>query len=418
MQKDLYTVYTQYRQVIVLSVALSIGLFILMALGVFVVVRSNEQLSLTLASALVPTPGGVLGGSLVGREEQIIGIVDAASPAVVSIVITKEVLVSDRYGTSDTSPDFFNFFFSDESELSRDGDTLRTQKERIGAGSGFLVSSDGLVVTNRHVVDEPGAQYEVVTSDGTRYEAAVLARDTALDIALLKIEGGSFSYLTFGNSDEIKVGQTVIAIGNALGEFRNTTSVGVVSGLSRNVVAGDTSGRPEYLDSVIQTDAAINLGNSGGPLLDLSGAVVGVNVAVAEGSENIGFALPGTLVESVVVSVQEHGTIIRPYLGIRYIQITSLLQEEEGLPVGYGVLVAAGALQHEDAVLANSPAERAGLREGDIVLSIDGVRLTEQVSLASIIRKRAVGDSVQLVVLHDDRERVVEVILAEKPAGV
>jgi S1-C subfamily serine protease len=233
--------------------------------------------------------------SIFSQDSFVIDTVKKTNPAVVSIIISQEVpkyetyidpnMQSNPFG--DLFPGFPGFDFNIP-QYRQNG----TEKKEIGGGSGFFVSSDGLIVTNKHVVDQKNAEYTVFTNDGKKHTAKVVARDPVLDIALIKIEGSGFTSLSLGDSDALQVGQSVIAIGNALGEYRNTVSVGVVSGLSRSIVAGDNSGKSENLDHVIQTDAAINPGNSGGPLLNLRGEVIGVNVAVAQGSQSIGFALP------------------------------------------------------------------------------------------------------------------------------
>lgn len=340
-----------------------------------------------------------------GEEALVVNAVRKATPAVVSIVIEKDVGVLER-----NYHDLFEELFP--------GLDLRipdlnggTEKRKVGGGSGFLASEDGYIVTNRHVVDDDKASYTVFTNDGKKYEARIVARDPSIDIAILKIEGRNFPYLSFGDSNSIEVGQTVIAIGNALGEFRNTVSVGVISGLSRSVVASSLYGISEQLDEVIQTDAAINLGNSGGPLVSLGGQIVGVNVAVAQGSENIGFALPANSVKGAVESVRRMGKIVRPYLGVRYVSVTEDLKEEKGLSVDYGKLVIRGTGRGEAAVVSGSPAAKAGIEESDIILEIDGVKLTAEKSLASIIRNKAIGDKVRLLVLRDGKKREVEVML-------
>jgi S1-C subfamily serine protease len=223
--------------------------------------------------------------------------------------------------------------------------------------------------------------------------------------------GVSFPYLNFGDSDNLDVRQSVIAIGNALAEYRNTVSVGVVSGLSRSVTAGDGSGSSEFLDHVIQTDAAINPGNSGGPLLDLSGKVVGVNVAIVQGSQNIGFALPINSIKGVVDSVKKTGKIIRPYLGLRYVLITAEMKEKNNLTVDYGVLVKAGANTSELAVIPGSSADKAGIIENDIILEIDGVKLNTKNSLASIVREKNIGQIISLKILHKGAEKIIPVTL-------
>ncbi len=346
--------------------------------------------------------------SIFTQESFVIDAVKKTNPAVVSIVISKEVPKYEAYYDntnpfSDILPGF-NFAIP---QYKQNG----TEKKQIGGGSGFLVSADGLIVTNKHVVSDKTAEYTVFMNDGKKYTAQVVARDSVLDIALLRISGISFPYLSLGNSDKLEIGQSVIAIGNALAEYRNTVSVGVVSGLARSVVAGDGSGKSELLDKVIQTDAAINPGNSGGPLLNLHGQVIGVNVAIVSGSQNIGFALPINSVKSAIESVKQTGKIVRPYVGIRYVQITENLKTKNNLTVDYGILVQKGEGSGELAVVPGSPADKAGILENDIILAIDGVKLETDTSFASIIRSKKVGQSVILKVLSKGIEKNVTLIL-------
>ncbi|MBI4136150.1 MAG: trypsin-like peptidase domain-containing protein [Candidatus Vogelbacteria bacterium] len=342
---------------------------------------------------------------LFSEEALITAAVEKADPAVFSIVVTKDVPIIERYY------DFFGpFNFQIPKERERG-----TEKREIGGGSGFVISTDGLALTNRHVVTDTAADYTALTNDGAKHEVTVVAKDTILDIAVLRIKGGPFTALTLGDSDKIKVGQTAIAIGNALGEFENTVSVGVISGLYRSIVAADDFGAAGQLDEVIQTDAAINPGNSGGPLLDLRGRVIGVNVAVARGSENIGFALPINLIKSVVESVKKNNKIIRPYLGIRYSKITSELKEKNNLPFDYGALVARGETAADLAVIPGSPADKAGIVENDIILEIDGVKLANDKNLSSIIRRQAVGETITLKIFHRGETKIVTVRLETAP---
>jgi len=224
-----------------------------------------------------------------------------------------------------------------------------------------------------------------------------------------------FSFLEFANSDKLEVGQTAIAIGNSLGEFRNTVSKGVVSGLSRSITAGNGFGQAEKLDGVIQTDAAINRGNSGGPLLDLTGKVIGVNVAMAMGSENIGFSLPANMIKFVVNSVQENGKILRPFLGVRYILITPEFKKRNKLSVDYGALVLRGETMQDLAVTPGSAADIAGIQENDIILEVDGEKVDMDNLLVSLIQKKQVGDSVTLKILHKGEEKEVKVVLQAMP---
>ena len=344
------------------------------------------------------------------QEGLIVETVERVQPAVVSIVVSKNVPVVERF-FEDVNPFGNNFgpFNLRVPRLQQRGTELR----EVGGGTGFLVSVDGLVVTNRHVVADEEATYTAFRQDGTKHDVEVVARDPVHDLAILRIAGDDFPFVTFANSEALRTGQSVVAIGNALSEFENSVSVGVISGLSRSIVAGGSSGRAEQLEEVIQTDAAINPGNSGGPLLNLRGEVVGVNVAVALGSENIGFALPANLVKAVVDSVVETGRIVRPFIGVRYTDITPIVQEQNNLSVDYGVLLVRGETVGEPAVIPGSPANKAGLLEGDIILEVNGERLDVETTLAQIVGQRQVGDVLQFTVLSKGEEKTVDVTLEE-----
>ena len=349
--------------------------------------------------------------SILSQESLVVEAVKKANPAVVSIIISQNVPKYEQYIDPNLQNPFGNMFpgFSFNIPQYRQNGT---EKKDVGGGSGFFVSSDGLIVTNKHVVSQKDAEYTVLTNDGKKHSATIVARDPVLDIALIKITGSGFPYLTLGNSDSLQVGQSVIAIGNALGEFRNTVSVGIISGLARSLTAGDQmSGSSETLDHVIQTDAAINPGNSGGPLLDLSGQVIGVDVAMAQGSQSIGFALPINSVMGAIESVKATGKIVRPYLGVRYTTIDANLKEKNNLSVDYGVLVVPGQSSGELAVIPGGPADKAGIVENDIILEVDGVKIDETNSLTSIIRGKKVGDVVNLKILHKGTEKTVPVTL-------
>lgn len=352
----------------------------------------------------------------ISQQDLVISATEQASPAVVSIIITKDVPVLEQYYEEFGSP-FNDPFFSTPGfnfQIPKYRDSGETEKKEIGGGSGFIVSADGYIITNKHVVEDEEADYTVFTNDGNKYEAKVIDKDSLNDIAILKIEGGEFPYLEFSDSDALKAGQSVIAIGNPLLEFNNSVSVGVISGLSRNITAGSQiHGQTEYLEGVIQTDAAINPGNSGGPLLDLDGKVIGVNVAVANG-ENIGFSIPANIVKTLFDSVKENGRIIRPFLGVRYVQITEALKEKNGLSVDYGVLVMRGETMEDLAVIPGSPADKAGIQENDIILEVDGDKLEDGKSLAKVIGSKKVGDTIELKILHKGTEKTVTVTLEEQ----
>ncbi|MDE1941202.1 MAG: trypsin-like peptidase domain-containing protein [Patescibacteria group bacterium] len=276
-------------------------------------------------------------------------------------------------------------------------------------GSGFLVSPDGLIVTNKHVIDSPDISYKVVTYDGKQFPMTVVAKDPVLDIALVRIKAGSLPYLSFADSSKVRLGQTAIAIGNALGQFQNTVSVGVISGLSRSVTAFDLSGQPEQYDELIQTDAAINPGNSGGPLLDSNGDVVGVNVAEAQGSQNINFAIPSNTVSADVQSVLASGKITRAQLGVRYVTVTPALRQALGLAASYGALVSAG-VSGQPAVIPGSAAAKAGIRAGDIIQSINGISLKDR-SLSTALQGFKPGDKVSIGMVRNGKPFTVQAAL-------
>ena len=355
-------------------------------------------------------------GKKPAAELSMVDIVKKSKPAVVSIVISKDVPVYEQYYEKQSNP--FKDIFGQDVPFDFNVPQLRqkgTEKKDIGGGTGFFISSDGLIVTNRHVVADTAASYTVITNDGKKYPAEVIARDSVLDVAVVKIKGANYAYLEFGNSDKLEVGQTVLAIGNALGEFKNSVSVGIVSGLARSVVAGGNNGSLERLDQVIQTDAAINPGNSGGPLLDTYGRVVGMNAAVAGGGQSIGFALPANSIKNVVESVKKTGKIVRPFLGIRYVPITKELKDANKLSVDYGVLVVRGDKPEELAVVPASPADKAGVVENDIILEVDGKKLDENTQLALVVRNKKVGDKVKLKMLHKGETKEIEVKLEALP---
>lgn len=349
------------------------------------------------------------------NTESIPDIVERATPAVVSVVISADVPIIEQY-FEEYNPfgQFFGGGFGFQVPRQRE---VGTEKREIGGGTGFFVSPDGFIVTNRHVVATDGADYSIVTNDGATHEVEVVARDPQLDIAILKVtdSGDQFEYLNFGDSDSLRLGSQVIAIGNALAEFPNSVSVGVVSGLSRDIVAGDRTGFIESLEGVIQTDAAINQGNSGGPLLNTNGEVIGVNVAVAGNGENIGFALPSASVSNVYKSVQEHGEIVRPFVGIRYIQIDERVADANNLDIDYGILIIRGDTREELAVIPGSAADKAGLVENDIILKVNGKKLDGSQSFASMIRNFDIGDTITLTLLHDGEENEVQITLEEAP---
>ncbi|MBI5732021.1 MAG: trypsin-like peptidase domain-containing protein [Candidatus Magasanikbacteria bacterium] len=349
----------------------------------------------------------------VNYEQVVIKAVENASPAVVSIIISKDVPIIENcpFNPFSDLPPEFQDFFGKQFEFSQPCEK-GTRREKVGGGSGFIITSDGLVVTNKHVVVDEKASYTVFTNDGKKYSAEVLARDPAKDLAVIKINAQNLSVLTMGDSNSLKLGQTVIAIGNALGEFRNTVSVGAVSGLSRGITASG-AGLTERIEGLIQTDAAINPGNSGGPLLNLKGEVIGVNTAVVSGAQNIGFAIPVNQIKKAVDSVKQSGKIVSPYIGVRYLAVTPDLAEKEGLKIDAGALLRGN--EDGPAVLPGSPADKAGLKAEDIILEINSEKVTLENSLSFLLQKYNVHDTISLKILRAGKEMVLRATLEERP---
>ncbi len=349
---------------------------------------------------------------VVSEQSQVIDVVKKSSPAVVSIVASEEVPIFETY-YDNPSNGLFNFWIPQRRQNG-------TEQRRIGAGTGFIVSSDGYIVTNGHVVASKDAKYVVYLNSeenrGEKIEAKVVARDPNTDLAILKIDRNELPFLTFGDSDKLQVGQTAITIGYALGEFDNTVSKGVVSGLYRSIVAGGGFGMgAERLKNLIQTDAAINPGNSGGPMLDIEGNVIGVNVAMAS-AENIGFAIPGNDAKSAFEEVRKNGIITKKkqaFLGVRYVLINEQIQRENNLPYKYGALIMRGQTIDSIAVAPGSPADEAGLVENDIILEINGIKINERNTLADLIAKYKKGDKVTLRIYHKGKEKEIKVELGE-----
>lgn len=329
----------------------------------------------------VSTPFEQKTQTILNEENAVIDVVDKTSSSVVAIGATRRV---------------FNPFdpFS----------VPRNQSNTIGTG--FVVSDKGIIVTNKHVVSDSDTRYTVVNKDGQKFDVQKIYRDPILDLALVSVDGADFKALELGDSSKLKVGQTVIAIGNALGKFTNTVTTGVVSGLGRKVVAGDPfSGSAESLDDLIQTDAAINPGNSGGPLLNSVGQVVGLNVATTEGAQNIGFAIPINAVKKIVDEFVQKGTVTRPFLGIRYRFLSKDLAVLNELPQGAYI----------QEVVENSSASKAGLQPGDIITKIDGQSIDSETKISAIIATKKTGDRVEMVIWNDGKERQITAVLQESP---
>lgn len=270
-----------------------------------------------------------------------------------------------------------------------------------GGGTGFILTEDGLIATNKHVVSNPGTKYTVVTSDGKSYPADIKAVDPSNDFAVLKIDAKGLTSVELGDSDDLQVGQWVVAIGNALAEFKNTVTVGVVSAKERKVTAAtQLGGASEDLEGLLQTDAAINPGNSGGPLVNLKGQVVGINTAVAGDAQNIGFAIPINAAKQAIDSVRKVGKIVRPILGIRYVAVTKEMAKQNNMAVDHGALVIRGDNASQLAVIPGGPADKAGIQEGDVIIEVNGEPVDDDHSLPSRLRSYRPDDTVTLKVLR------------------
>lgn len=321
---------------------------------------------------------------VVSEENVIIDAVEKVSPSVVTVGISQTRRVGDIFEFNPFDP--FGQF------ERRPGNTQQIEQD---IGSGFVISADGLIVTNKHVVSVPDAKYRVITKDDKSYDVVKIYRDPDNDLAIVKINTTGLTPIELGDSDKIKVGQMAIAIGTALGEFRNTVTVGVISGVGRGITAsGPFDGTAEKLDNVIQTDAAINPGNSGGPLLNSAGQVIGVNTAVSAEGQSIGFALPINVVKEAVNNFNTTGQFNRPFLGVEYRMISRQMAVLNEIPEGAYIMD----------VVDGSPAANAGVQAEDIITRINGDKVTTTNDLAKIIGKKKVGDTVSLTIWRDGKE--------------
>lgn len=345
------------------------------------------------------------------RQSQVTKVVKKVLPAVVSITISKCL------------PVFESSFGAQGSPFSFDGSFMipKGQKKiKVGGGSGFIVDPSGIILTNRHVVADPQAEYIVVLDEEKKCRAKVLARDPINDIAVIKINEKNLPTIKLGDSSKLELGQTAIAIGNVLGTFRNTVSVGVVSGLSREIKASGTlGGKAIRLRGLIQTDAAINPGNSGGPLINAEGKVIGINAAMVLLAENIGFALPINNAKKDLDDLKKYHRLRQPFLGVRYILLNKELQEKFNFPIAQGALVVsepAPPLPEKDgiAVIPGGAADRAGMKEGDVILEIQKEKITSKNSLEDILQKYKVGQTINLKILRNNKEIISKAVLEER----
>jgi S1-C subfamily serine protease len=346
------------------------------------------------------------------HEEKIISIVKKAMPAVVSIMVGKdyeELLREKPYELMVPRGDHLDLPLPEEELPHTPGG-----KVRVGGGSGFIVDETGLILTNKHVVHDPKAEYIITTPTEDIYTAKVLAKDPLNDVAILKIEAADLPFIALGNSDKVRLGQTVLAVGTALGEFQNTVSSGIISGLSRFITAfTDMEGHSERLRGLIQTDAAINPGNSGGPLVNLDGEVIGINSAVVFGAQNIGFAIPVNKAKRDLIELKKYGRIRRPFLGIRYLSLNPAIKKRMRLTVDNGALVLREATTRP-AIVVGSAAEKGGLKEGDIILELNHAAINEKTSIEDVLEKMAIGDNIPMKIWRDGAEKNLDIMAEER----
>ncbi len=333
----------------------------------------------------------------IAESELISELAKEVGPSVVSVNVKAEQEVTNYFGFSDTY-------------------------EQEGAGTGFIISKDGLVATNRHVVPKGVKSVSVTLSDGTELDNVEVVGRTndsdPLDVAFLKIKdakGKDLKPAKLGDSSKVRVGDKVIAIGNALGQFQNTVTSGIISGYGRQIEASDESGySSETLQNLFQTDAAINQGNSGGPLVNMNGEVIGINTAIAGGgAQNIGFAIPIGDVSGLIKSVIEKGKLERPYLGLRYLELTDDLAAELKIDQKRGAYII--GRNDTPGVVPGSPAEKAGLKEKDVVIKVGDDTVDDKNSLIKLLQTHEVGEKVELTVIRDGKEQKIAVTLEAAP---
>lgn len=363
-----------------LLIATILVLNVAVAMGANIIWDSLRQPAVAAVKAVPPSPP-------LTEEEKIIRLIAKASPSVVSILIQQhepksQTIIIDGNGTR---------VQENEGEL-----------QEVGRGTGFIVRQDGIIITNRHVAFSRAATYTVFLSDERKFDAKIMDMDPVSDLAILKIEAKGLPVLELEPKDDPRIGQTVIAVGNALGKYANTVTRGILSGMNRSLDAtNERTGEEETLEDVLQTDAAINSGNSGGPLLNLDGKVIGVNTAVEKGGQGLGFAIPVFQVRKALDTYYRLGIIARPRMGLRYVQITPEHVLKLGLKHSEGAIIHA-LPEQGPAVLPGTPAERAGLRAGQVIIEVNGEKVRGKRTLSRIVQGYNVGDVLKLKIGNDD----------------
>ncbi|MCL4339377.1 trypsin-like peptidase domain-containing protein [Patescibacteria group bacterium] len=365
------------KKIIIASILVLLG--ILVGLGIN---TSNLSSQFQNQSSLLPHSTKQ---TVVYEQSVITKVVKDSLPSVVTVGIS----------TTQTNPGSieFNPFnpFSPFQQLPGE-----TQKIQQNIGSGFIVTSDGMIITNKHVVSDTNAAYQIVTNDNKKYDVAKIYRDPLNDLAILKINASGLKPLPLGDSSNLELGQLVVAIGTPLGEFNNTVTSGIISGLGRGITAGSPlEGSVEKLNNVIQTDAAINPGNSGGPLLNSNGQAIGINTAIAQSGQNIGFAIPINSVKTLLSNFQKTGdNFQQPFLGVRYKMIDQQLALMNDVPQGAYVI----------SIVTGSPADKGGIQQGDIITEFAGSSIQgNNQELSQIVLKQRVGEKIKVAVWRNGK---------------
>lgn len=353
-----------------------------LAVGIISLLNSNKD----NVSQTASVEGYYTGNSVEFKESSIANIVSKVTPAVVSII------------SETRSSGYYSFFNSGSSQ---------------SAGTGMIVSSDGYIITNKHVVDG-ATSVKVITDAGDTYEKVkIVGEDPLNDVAYLKIEGAKdLPTITLGDSKTIAIGQPVLAIGNALGAYQNSVTQGIVSGTGRSVTASDSNGtKSENLTDMIQTDAAINPGNSGGPLVNAAGDVIGINSAVSTNANGLGFAIPISATKGMLKNIMDNGKAERAYLGLTYVTVTAEVAKEAKLSVSHGAYIYNDSSRSGEAIIKNGPADKAGIKTGDVITKVGNIEVGRAGSISTLIGEYKVGDTVELTYVRGDETKTTKVTL-------
>ncbi len=337
------------------------------------------------------------------------------TPAIVTIVISKNIKTVKEEMASEFLAMPAPFGGQQQAPVDIPAEAIDARgMVKIGSGSGFFADPSGIILTNKHVIADPKAEYTVITNDDTHFIAELIARDPIDDIAIIRVKTTGVPILKLGDSSLIELGQPVLAIGNALGLFKNTVSSGIVSGLSRAIQAApDPKMPPQEMRGLIQTDTAINPGNSGGPLMNMKSQCIGINAAIVFGAQNLSFAIPINAAKRDLDDVLKFGRIKRPLLGLRYVCIDEMMQEKMGLPVDYGALIMSHG-QLSPGIIPGSPAAHAGIKEKDIILECNGMKIEQGKTPQDFLEELAVGDVLKLTVLRGGKKYSIPVTLTER----